>query len=135
MAGARETLNGGLFAKLLFDCMFSADFAASIRAQGFDVAEARHLPRAIQRNDYAVLKQAILERRVLITCNCDDPDGNFCVIHEEWLRAGKNHFGIVLVPQFRFDNHHTRWAIRRRLLDFLNSRTWDELQNQLLWLP
>jgi len=135
MAGTHKTLNDGLFAKLLFDCMFSTEFAQSIREQGFDVTEARHFPRKIQENDHALLEKAIQERRVLITCNCHDPKGNFCVIHDEWLRLGKEHFGIIRVPQFRIDSHYDRWAIRRRLLDFFNSRAWDELQNQLLWLP
>jgi hypothetical protein len=115
--------------------MFSAEFARSISEQGFDVMEARHFPREIQENDHALLEKATQERRVLITCNCHDPKGNFCVIHEEWLRNGKSHYGIVLVPQFRLDSYYHRWAIRRRLLNFLNSHTWDELQNQLLWLP
>jgi hypothetical protein len=57
------------------------------------------------------------------------------MIHKEWLNSGRTHFGIILVSQFRLDNHYTRWAIRRRLLDFFNSHSWDELQNQLLWLP
>jgi hypothetical protein len=37
MAGTHKTLNDGFFAKLLFDCMFSAEFAQSIREEGFDV--------------------------------------------------------------------------------------------------
>jgi hypothetical protein len=57
------------------------------------------------------------------------------VIHNEWLISGKIHYGIILVPQFRLDNKNERWLIRQRLLDFLNSLAWDELQNQLLWLP
>jgi hypothetical protein len=54
MDKADARLNHALFAKLLFDCMFSAAFAESMRETGFDVAEARHLPKPIQRNDYAL---------------------------------------------------------------------------------
>ena len=122
-------LNNGLFAKLLFDCMFSAALAQSVRAQGFDVAEARHFPIKVQQDDYALLEKAVDERRAIITCNYRDRNSNFCVIHKEWLNSGRTHFGIILVSQFRLDNHYTRWSIRRRLLDFFNSRSWDELQN------
>jgi len=130
-----ERLNDKLFARLFCDCMFPAELSESIREEGFDVAEARQLPIKIQQDDYALLEKACAERRALITCNYADPKSNFCTIHEEWLRAGSKHFGIILVSQFRLDNHYTRWSIRRRLLDFFNSRSWDELQNQLLWLP
>jgi len=40
-------INNGLFAKLLFDCMFSAALAQSVREQGFDVAEARFFQFAL----------------------------------------------------------------------------------------
>lgn len=135
MGKADAYLNNGLFAKLLFDCMFSAALAQSVREQGFDVAEARHFPLKVQQDDYALLEKAAEERRVMITCNYRDRNSNFCVIHKEWLNSGRTHFGIILVSQFRLDNYYTRWSIRRRLLDFFNSRSWDELQNQLLWLP
>jgi hypothetical protein len=41
---ARETL----FARLLCDVMIPAELSAAIRAQGYDVAEARALPVEIQ---------------------------------------------------------------------------------------
>ncbi len=91
MGKAHEALNNRLFAKLMFDCMFSAELAQSISDEGFDVTEARQHPLEIQRNDYALLEKAVLERRALITCNCSDPKSNFCVIHDEWLRSGKTH--------------------------------------------
>jgi hypothetical protein len=115
--------------------MFSTELAQSIREQGFDVAEARQLPGKIQEDDYALLERAAEERRAYITCNYRDRRSNFCVIHEEWLQVGKEHFGIILIPQFRLDSHYQRWAIRHRVLNFFNSHTWDELQNQLMWLP
>ncbi len=135
MGEAHAALNDGLFARLFFDCMFSAELAQSIREQGFDVAEARQLSRKIQEDDYALLERAAQERRAFITCNYRDRKSNFCLIHEEWLQSGKEHFGIILIPQFRIDSYYQRWAIRRRLLNFFNSRVWDELHNQLLWLP
>ena len=135
MAGTDAALNDRIFARLLFDCMFPAALAQSLREQGFDVVEARQFPLRIQQNDHALLEIAARERRVVITCNYRDPKSNFCVIHEESLRSGKSHSGIVLVSQFLVDNHNTRWVVRRRLLDLFNSRSWEEFQDQLLWLP
>jgi hypothetical protein len=57
---ARETL----FARLLCDVMIPAEFSAAIRAQGYDVAEARVLPVEIQQDDHAILRAAAQQRRV-----------------------------------------------------------------------
>jgi len=50
---ARETL----FAQLLCDVMIPAEFSAAIRAQGYDVAEARAFPLEIQQDDQAILQE------------------------------------------------------------------------------
>src|SRR6266481_9517658 len=76
---ARETL----FARLLCDVMIPAELSAAIRAQGYDVAEARALPVEIQQDDHAILWAAAQQRRVVVTCNYSDPQSNFCLIHCE----------------------------------------------------
>jgi hypothetical protein len=81
---ARETL----FARLLCDVMIPAEFSAAIRAQGYDVAEARVLPVEIQQDDHAILRAAAQQRRVVVTCNYSGPQSNFCLIHEEWRALG-----------------------------------------------
>jgi hypothetical protein len=129
------TLNDTLFARLLFDVMIPAEIAEAIRAQGYDVAEARTLLLDVQRDDRAILEEAAHQRRVVVTCNYSDPQSNFCVIHEEWQAQGKEHAGIVLVAQFQISNRLRRWEVRDRLLNLLNQHTWDELYNQLWWLP
>ena len=84
-APALETL----FAQLLCNVMIPAELSAAIRAQGYDVAEARALPVEIQQNDHAVLRAAVQQRRVVVTCNYSDPQSNFCRIHEAWRAQGK----------------------------------------------
>jgi uncharacterized protein (DUF433 family) len=135
MGQAEAAVNHANFAKLLFDCMFPAPFAEFMRELKFDVAEARDLPKQIQRNDRALMEKAVQERRVVITCNHRDRRSNFRVIHDQWLRSGKKHFGIILIPQFQIDSRFDRWTIHRRLPELLKARAGDELQNQLLWLP
>ena len=124
-----------LFARLLSDVMIPAEIAEAIRAQGYDMTEARTLPLDVQQDDRALLEEATKQRRVVLTCNYSDPQSNFCLMHEEWQAQGKEHAGIVLIPQVQISNRLRRWEVRDRLLVFLNQRTWDALYNHLWWLP
>jgi hypothetical protein len=124
-----------LFVRLLCDVMIPAELAEALRAQGYDVAEARLLPLEVQQDDEALLAEASRQVRAVVTCNYTDPRSNFCVIHEQWQSQGQEHFGIILVPQYQVSSHSRRWDVRDRLLKFLNCYPADELQNQLWWLP
>jgi len=132
---AEETSSGTFFAQLLCDIMIPAEFSAAIRAQGYDVAEARALPVEVQQDDRAILAEAARRRRAVITCNYSDPNSNFCLIHEEWRTQSREHAGIILIPQAQISNRLRRWESRDRLLNFLNRHTADELSNQVWWLP
>ncbi|MBI4673456.1 MAG: DUF5615 family PIN-like protein [Chloroflexi bacterium] len=130
-----STRNGAIFARLLFDVMLPAELADALRANGYDVLETRTLRPEIQQDDVALLTFAHKERRVLVTCNYSDPKSNFVTIHRTWRKKAKSHSGIILVPQFQISSHSKRWQVRDRLLDLLNQYTWDELKDQLVWLP
>jgi hypothetical protein len=124
-----------LFARLLCDIMIRAQLSEAIRLQGYDVLEARALPIETQQDDWAILSEAARQRRVVVTCNYNDPASNFSSIHEEWQSQGKQHAGIILIPQFQISNRLRRWEVRDRLLDLLNQHTAEELRDQLWWLP
>lgn len=124
-----------LFARLLCDIMIPAELSEALRSQEYDVVEARDLPVEIQQDDWAILAEAASEQRVVLTCNYSDPGSNFCLIHEEWQAEGKEHAGIILIPQFQISNRLRRWEVRDRLLEFLNQPTADESHNQLWGLP
>jgi hypothetical protein len=130
-----SSLSATLFARLLCDVMIPAEVAMAIRTQGYDVAEARTLPVESQQDDYALLAEATQQQRVMITCSYSDPQSNFCLIHAEWQAQGKDHCGIVLIPQYQISSRLRRWEVRDRLLNFLHQHTADELRNQLWWLP
>ena len=132
---AQEASAGTFFAQLLCDIMIPAEFSAAIRAQGYDVAEARALPVGVQQDDRAILAEAARQRRAVITCNYSDPNSNFYLIHEEWRTQSREHAGIILIPQAQISNRLLRWDVRDRLLSFLNRHTADELSNQVWWLP
>jgi hypothetical protein len=108
-----------LFARLLCDVMIPAEVATAIRTQGYDVVEARTFPIEIQQDDRALLTAATQQQCVVITCNYSDPQSNFCLIHAEWQAQGKDHCGIVLIPQYQLSNRLRRWEVRDRLLSFL----------------
>lgn len=129
--GREETL----FVRLLCDVMIPAELAEALRTQGYDVAEARLLPLDVQQDDEVLLDEATGQDRAVVTCNYSDPQSNFCVIHDEWQSQGKQHAGIILVPQHQVSSRMQRWQVRDRLLRFLNCYAADELRNQLWWLP
>lgn len=124
-----------LFAQLLCDVMIPAELSEALRAQGYDVAEARLLPLDVQQDDDALLEEATRQGRAVVTCNYSDPRGNFCVIDERWRSQGKEHAGIILVPQHHVSSRSRRWHVRDWLLKFLSCYAADELRNQLWWLP
>lgn len=124
-----------LFIRLLCDVMIPAELAQALREQGYDVAEARLLPLEVQQDDEALLQEAASQQRAVLTCNYSDPASNFCIIHEQWQAQGKDHAGIVLVPQHQISSRLHRWEVRDRLLKFLNWYPADELRNQVWWLP
>jgi len=124
-----------LFARLLCDVMIPAELSEALRARGYDVAEARLRSLDVQQDDEALLEQAAHQGRAVLTCNYSDPQSNFCIIHEEWRAHGKEHAGIILVPQHHVSSHSRRWEVRDRLLKFLNRYPADELRNELRWLP
>jgi len=129
----QKNLEDTLFVRLLFDIMIPAKLASSIRDSGYDVTEARNLPKEIYRNDERLLELAAKERRAVFTCNFSDPVHNFCIIDTAWRRQGKEHAGIILCPQT--DVSLRLWEVWRRLLKLLDTYFWDELYNHLFWLP
>lgn len=124
-----------IFARLLCDLMIPPELSAAIRAQGYDVLEARTLPVEAQQNDWAILEEATQQQRVVVTCNYSDPSSNFCLIHEDWLKQRRTHASIILIPQFQISSRLRRREVRDRLLDSLNRHIAEELHNQLWWLP
>jgi len=117
------------------DIMIPPEISEALRSQGYDVLEARELPTEIYQDDRLLLEEAARQGRVLVTCNYSDPQSNFVIIHEEWQREGKEHAGIILVPQFQISHRMRRWEVRDRLVRFLNRVSVKELRNQILWLP
>ncbi len=76
--------------------------------------------------DRAQLDYAIEYGRAIYSLNV----GDFSRLHKEYLGAGQNHFGVLLLPKQRYDVGEKI----RRLVDLVNSKTVEEIRNQIEFL-
>jgi hypothetical protein len=56
--------------------------------------------------------------------------GDFCRLHDEFLSQGKEHTGIIVIPRQRYSIGEKI----RRIGQLIDSRTADEMRNQLEYL-
>ena len=97
--------------------------ATALRLRRFDVASAHEVGRWGLTDDEQ-LAYAASGNRALMTFNT----GDFVRLHLAWLEQGREHSGIIVSDQL------TIGETLRRLLNLLNTRSADEVHNQLVWL-
>lgn len=78
------------------------------------------------RSDEDHLRQASAEARLLYSFNVKD----FAILHEQWIKGGQQHSGIVLASQQRFSVGDQL----RRLLRLMNGRTAEGIRDRLEFL-
>lgn len=103
----------------------SRALAHNLRLHGIDVltvSEARNKGLS----DEAQLDFACTEQRVVYSANIRD----FQRIHTEYMQAGKEHAGIILVAQQTFSFAEQA----RRLLNLFRARTPETMKNTLEFL-
>lgn len=66
----------------------------ALRSRGVDVTSIVELNNE-SLDDGDVLELAVQAGRVIVTFNV----GDFCRLHQEYLSAGRNHFGIIVIPR------------------------------------
>jgi predicted nuclease of predicted toxin-antitoxin system len=82
--------------RLLLDEMISPRIARELRGRGHDVqAVKKDRPDLASRNDRQIVRQMLVERRVIVTNDIAD----FQAIHDQFLAAGDEHHGMA----FTFD--------------------------------
>lgn len=109
--------------KLYLDEDVHKRIALSLRLKGYDVISA-HEVRNHGIPDYEQLEYAISEERAIFTFNA----GDFIKLHEEYLKAGKEHYGILLSKQIPFGE------TVKRLIRFLFTHSAKEVKNNLFWI-
>jgi hypothetical protein len=70
--------------------------ARQLRARGYDIVSAYEQGTAAASDD-AQLAYAAREDRTLLTCNVQ----HFVQLHVRWIRAGRDHAGIVVSRHYR----------------------------------
>jgi len=112
-----------LFIDLYLDEDVSVLIAELIRARGFSVTTTLDAQN-LGRSDQEQLEFAIVHKQTLLTHNRAD----FEALAQSYFSSTRLHHGIIIAMRRR---PHT---IVARLLAVLNSRTKDEIQNQLLYI-
>ena len=109
--------------KLFLDEDMHAVLSTLLRKRGFDVAHAQEMDRK-GITDEDQLAFAAAQKRCLISFNVKD----FARLHNEYVVAGKEHWGIVLSKQIPVGE------VLRRVLAALGNQSRDSIRNRLIFL-
>jgi len=112
-----------VFIRLYLDEDVHKRVAYALKLRHFDVISAHELGRW-GLSDEEQLSYATIEGRALFTYNTSD----YLPIHQEWIRRGKEHYGLIVSNQLPIGE------TIRRMLNLLNRLTADEIRNQIRWL-
>ena len=103
----------------------SRALVAGLLARGIDVRSVIEEGKA-GLDDIDQLEFAKEQGRVLCTCNRRD----FYRLHTEYLREGKMHAGIIVIPQQRYGIGEQI----RRLLRLISTKSAEEMEGQVEFL-
>ncbi|MBI3414463.1 MAG: DUF5615 family PIN-like protein [Verrucomicrobia bacterium] len=109
--------------KLLIDEDTHLALAGALRGRGYDAVHVREAERR-GLDDLSQLAFAVQQGRCFLTFNV----GEFVVLHGQFLRAGRGHFGVIVSAQKPVGR------LLRETLAFLQSHSADETRSQLFFL-
>ncbi|HSF74929.1 MAG TPA: DUF5615 family PIN-like protein [Microcoleus sp.] len=112
-----------LFATIYTDEDVSRLVATLLLARGFDVTTTSE-QGMLSKSDSQQLAYAASIERCLLTHNRVD----FERLHLDYITEGKQHSGIIVIPQ------KNAYEIAQRVAILLNTLTADEIANQLLYV-
>ena len=92
--------------------------AEQLRADGFDAVSAHEVGN-FEISDREQLEYATLQERAILTFNI----GDYRRLYDEYWKAGRDHFGIVVSEQCRIGE------LVRRVLNLLNVIDADQMKN------
>ena len=115
-----------LFVRMYLDENIYPDLAEVIRKAGFDCQSAAEA-KLLGATDEQQLQYAAAQGRCLVTFDVAD----FVALATEWARSGKAHAGVVVTQQV---SRKAFGQLLKRILDFLNTTTADEMTNVLRYL-
>jgi uncharacterized protein with PIN domain len=106
--------------KLYLDEDVHKKIAVALRLKGYDVVSAHEVQKQ-SLSDYQQLEYALSEQRAVFTFNA----GDFDRLHKEYIKSGKNHFGILLSKQIPIGE------TINRLTKFLFAHSKEEIRNNI----
>ena len=109
--------------QLLLDEDVHATLAPALCKRGFDAVHIQEINRK-GYSDRDQLEFAVTQGRCLLSFNVRD----FVILHNEFVATTQEHYGILVSPQLPIG------VALRRVLVILNTRTAEQLQNQLQFL-
>lgn len=109
--------------KLYLDEDVHKKIAVALRLKGYDVVSAHEVQKQ-SLSDYQQLEYAVSEQRAIFTFNT----GDFDRLHKEYIKSGKNHFGILLSKQIPIGE------TINRLTKFLFAHSKEEIRNNIFWI-
>lgn len=115
-----------IFASLYIDEDITDRLAIALRQRGFN-AIAAHEADLISDSDETHLAYAAEYKMILLTSNRDD----FIRLAREWVVAGRDHYGIVVAPQF---SNRQFGELLRLVLNMLDQVMVDDLINTVCFL-
>jgi hypothetical protein len=101
------------------------DLLKALRLRAVDVVSTVEAGM-LEQSDDGQLVWAVENHRVVYTSNRRD----FYRIHSDWMRGGRNHFGIILGHQQRYSIGEQTY----RLLRLINRLTAEDMQNRVEFL-
>ncbi len=109
--------------RLFLDEDVHLGLSTALRKRGYDVIHAQELDRK-GRSDRAQLFLSAEQERCLFTFNVRD----FVILHNEQIKAQKEHWGIIVSKQLSFKESMSR------LLRFLQRYSKEQMKNRLDFL-
>jgi uncharacterized protein with PIN domain len=109
--------------KLYLDEDVHKKIAVALRLKGYDVVSAHEVQKQ-SLSDYQQLEYAVSEQMAIFTFNA----GDFDRLHKEYIKSGKNHFGILLSKQIPIGE------TINRLTKFLFAHSKEEIRNNIFWI-
>ncbi len=109
--------------RLFLDEDVHAGLAPALRRRGFDVVHAQELEFK-GRTDQEQLASAVSQERSLFSFNVKD----FVLLHNRWVQAGQEHWGIMVTKQAPFRE------TMQRILRFLQRWSREDTRNRLEFL-
>jgi len=109
--------------KLLLDEDVHAALSDILQKRGFNVVHAQQAAKK-GVSDAGILAHAVQQQRCILSFNVKD----FVILHNEYVRSGKEHWGIIVSKQLPIGE------TLRRILKVLQRHSQKSMKNRLLFL-